>query len=295
MARRRMIDPGFWGSEHNLTLSIFDRLFWIGLISNADDEGRLRGNPNYLRGIIFPYDEVSSDEVLTSLARLSEQGLILIYYDKDEKSYIQITKWLEYQRIDKPQPSKFPSADDEGMQPLYTPTNKATNDSENDSENRSENESENNSENDSRLIKGKERKEEKGKERKPLAAARGASPDYLDDLLEIFCEEYESARGMEYQVVHRGKERTALGKLQGIYAKEQRKRGREPSTAIARNDFRSYFRAALRIQDAWLHANMSPSILASKHNEIRAILHSGKAAKGGITDAEFAAIYGQGA
>ena len=293
MARRRMIDPGVWGSEHILTLSIFDRLFWIGLSSNADDEGRLRGNPNYLRGIIFPYDEVTSQEILTSLARLSEQGLILIYSDKDEKSYIQIAKWLEYQRIDKPQSSKFPSPDDEGLHPHSNPTNKATNDSENDSENRSKNDSEN----DSCLIKGKERKEdrEERKERKPLAAARVAGPDYLDSLLEIFCEEYETARGMGYQVVHRGKERTALGKLQGIYAKEQQKRGREPSTAAALNDFRNYFRAALRVPDAWLHANMSPSILASKHNEIRAILHSGKqTAKGGITDAEFAAIYGQG-
>ena len=42
MARRRMIDPNFWESEDVSRLSLFARLLFIGMISNADDEGRGR-------------------------------------------------------------------------------------------------------------------------------------------------------------------------------------------------------------------------------------------------------------
>ena len=44
MARKRMIDPGIWQSEDFAKMSTLGKLVFIGLFSNADDEGRGRAN-----------------------------------------------------------------------------------------------------------------------------------------------------------------------------------------------------------------------------------------------------------
>ena len=57
MARKRMIDPQIWVIEDFSKLSFLSRLIWIGLISNADDEGRGKANISYLKSQLFPSDE----------------------------------------------------------------------------------------------------------------------------------------------------------------------------------------------------------------------------------------------
>lgn len=57
MARRRMIVPEIWQSESFAQLSILAKLVFIGLFSNADDEGRGIANPVYIKSILFPYDD----------------------------------------------------------------------------------------------------------------------------------------------------------------------------------------------------------------------------------------------
>ena len=53
MARKRMIDPNIWESEDFSKLSVLARLVFIGIFSNADDDGRGRGKSAYLKSIIF--------------------------------------------------------------------------------------------------------------------------------------------------------------------------------------------------------------------------------------------------
>jgi hypothetical protein len=110
MARRRMIDPGFWSSEHNLKINLRQRLLFLGLISNADDKGRIKGNPNFLRAQIFPYDDITCPDITGDLKILADEKLVLLY-NADNIDYIQITKWDKYQRIDRPSPSKIPAPD----------------------------------------------------------------------------------------------------------------------------------------------------------------------------------------
>ena len=57
MARKRMIDPNIWQSEDFGKLSLLAKIVFIGLFSNADDEGRGRANPVYLKSTLFPYEE----------------------------------------------------------------------------------------------------------------------------------------------------------------------------------------------------------------------------------------------
>jgi hypothetical protein len=112
MARRRMIDPGLWASGHNTKLIYRQRLLFIGLISNADDEGRIKGNPNYIRAVVFPYDDIPGNEILDDLNLLESEKMISQYMVEDVR-YIQLSKWKDFQTINRPQLSKIPSAIDD--------------------------------------------------------------------------------------------------------------------------------------------------------------------------------------
>ena len=109
MARRRMIHPKFWQSRHWVRVDRFRaRLLFIGIFSNADDEGRLIGLAQTLRANIFPHDKISDDAIEDDLKLLAAEGLI-VRYMCESVPYIQVVKWKEHQRIDHPQRSHFPA------------------------------------------------------------------------------------------------------------------------------------------------------------------------------------------
>lgn len=116
-----MIDPNFWQSEDVSKLSLIARLLLIGMISNSDDEGRGRANPNYLKSTIFPYDNIKQSEIEKHLNEIKNYISILVY-EVDGSSYYAFTSWQKWQRVDKPQVSLIPS-----------PQNNSENNSKNDS------------------------------------------------------------------------------------------------------------------------------------------------------------------
>lgn len=114
MPRKRMISPEIW---HNLQLKglpILERHLYIGLISNADDDGRLRGDPDFVKSAIFPYDSITPSTIGDALKRLNERQLILLYQVANEK-YIQHPKWNKHQYIRDRRPSSLPPP--EGYKP----------------------------------------------------------------------------------------------------------------------------------------------------------------------------------
>ena len=90
MARRRMIVPEIWQSESFAQLSILAKLVFIGLFSNADDEGRGIANPVYIKSILFPYDD--GMRVIDIEKALSEIGqfMSVTLYTHDGLSLIHI-------------------------------------------------------------------------------------------------------------------------------------------------------------------------------------------------------------
>jgi len=109
MARKRMIDPSFWTDEKLGLLTPMHRLLFMGLISNADDEGRLQGHPALVKSLIFPYDiDITHQQVEEWLFDLHKEGLILIY-EVGKQRYIWIPNFLKYQQINRPTPSKLPA------------------------------------------------------------------------------------------------------------------------------------------------------------------------------------------
>lgn len=112
MARIRSIKPDFWADEKLATVSRDARLLFIGLISMADDEGRMRGNPAFVRSSIFPYDDDLDIRVL--LAELSAKALVHLYVDSGQ-AFLHVRNFARHQRIDKPSKSVLPAP------PRYVP------------------------------------------------------------------------------------------------------------------------------------------------------------------------------
>jgi len=110
---KRMIHDKIWASEQFGYLSQQARLLYIGIITLADDDGRLKGSPHYLRGQIFPYDEdVSASTVEIWRDEIVAQKLIT-KYEVEGSTFLQHPKWSEYQtlRADRKKVSNIPSSD----------------------------------------------------------------------------------------------------------------------------------------------------------------------------------------
>lgn len=102
-----MIDPDFWHSEDISKLSIFERLLFIGMFSNADDAGKGRANPRYLCSIIFPYDDIRTAEVDKALLSIGRNTSVTLY-ECGGSRYYRFEHWKKWQKVEKPQPSKLP-------------------------------------------------------------------------------------------------------------------------------------------------------------------------------------------
>lgn len=119
MARKRMIDPNIWQSEDFSKLDFFSKLVFIGLFSLADDEGRGRANPTYLKSSIFPYDEVvRTTDVEKSLSQISA-NMSIVFYEHNESKYYELLNWNKWQKIDRPSPSKIPEYDENAMKTIF--------------------------------------------------------------------------------------------------------------------------------------------------------------------------------
>lgn len=106
MARIRTIKPEFPQSESMGAVSRDARLLFIMLFTLADDEGRLRGNSRMLASLLFPYDIDAPKLIDKWINELVKQRCI-IQYQIEDATYIQICKWLNHQKIDKPSKSKI--------------------------------------------------------------------------------------------------------------------------------------------------------------------------------------------
>ena len=96
-----MIYSKIWASVQFGNLSNNAKLLYIGTITLADDEGKLNGNPSYLRGQIFPYDEkITVAEIKGFLKEMTSQNLIT-YYEVEGTEYIKHPNWEVYQKLRK--------------------------------------------------------------------------------------------------------------------------------------------------------------------------------------------------
>jgi len=111
MARGRMIHTQIWRSEKFSAFGLRERLLWIGLVTNADDQGRGQAHPNLVRSDVFPLEDVPIPEIVGALEAFQAHGM-LILYQGDDKHLYQVVNWWEYQgAMSWAWPSKYPPPD----------------------------------------------------------------------------------------------------------------------------------------------------------------------------------------
>ncbi|MBM3120348.1 MAG: hypothetical protein FJ006_12545, partial [Chloroflexi bacterium] len=108
MPRIRTIKPEFWTDEKILELSMPARLFFIGLWTFADDNGVLELKIKQLKARIVPADDV---DIIPLLNELIAQELI-VSYQVNGASYLQIKNFRKHQLIDRPRKTELPTAED---------------------------------------------------------------------------------------------------------------------------------------------------------------------------------------
>lgn len=108
MARIRTIKPDFWGSSKVARCSLPARLVAIGLLTEADDEGRLLASPKRIAGALFPNDDdVTETDVSRWLDEIEDAGFIC-RYEVDGVRYAVVSGFTEHQRVSHPSPSRLP-------------------------------------------------------------------------------------------------------------------------------------------------------------------------------------------
>lgn len=105
--RIRSIKPEFYRDEKIARLKIEVRYTMLGLISHADDEGRLDGSPAAIRSLVFPQDDLTVKRMDEWLEALAKSGRIY-RYQANGLDVIQIRNW-HHQKINRPTDSRIPS------------------------------------------------------------------------------------------------------------------------------------------------------------------------------------------
>lgn len=87
-------------------------LFFTGIVTMADDEGRLRAMPTLIIGHTFPYDDdVTTAKLRRWLDEIEREGLI-VRYEHDGTPYVAIRHWRRHQRPNRPVRSVIPDPPD---------------------------------------------------------------------------------------------------------------------------------------------------------------------------------------
>ena len=110
MARKRTIDPAIWGDDAFSALSLGARVLYMGMLSHADDEGRLSGAPRELKNRIFPGDGALTLSDIESMRGELTTSKLIVCYAVAGKVYVTISGWEKHQKVRWVTPSKIPAA-----------------------------------------------------------------------------------------------------------------------------------------------------------------------------------------
>jgi len=121
MPRKRWLDPEIWKDPDFIRLTFRQRLLFIGLFSNADDEGLIEADYGHVKAAVFPgdvYQEMEYETDLEMLQQVAGQGksarivekksCMVVLYVAEGRQIIWLPKWFRYQVIDHPTSSKLP-------------------------------------------------------------------------------------------------------------------------------------------------------------------------------------------
>ncbi|MFF9072755.1 hypothetical protein ACF1A9_10650 [Streptomyces sp. NPDC014872] len=109
MARIRTFKPEAFTSESLAQVSVHAERTFFGLISRADDHGRLRDQPAALCGELWAVRGGRTPvDVEDDLIQLAAANLICRYEDDEGKRYLHIVTWHRHQKINRASRSRLP-------------------------------------------------------------------------------------------------------------------------------------------------------------------------------------------
>lgn len=103
MARIRSIKPEFWDDRKLAKRTSRDaRLLYIALWNLADEHGRVNGDPQWIKGQVFSYDDDIDAAVIAKLLdELAAPSLgAVVRYEADEDPYLFLPKLARHQRLE---------------------------------------------------------------------------------------------------------------------------------------------------------------------------------------------------
>lgn len=121
MPRIRTLKPEH--KQHRKIGPLSDREYrvWVGLVTEADDDGRLVADPAQLRALLFPYHpRVQVAHLEAALSALARSGLIRLYTVNGTR-YADLPSWHDHQSINKRVASKLPPYNDSRSTPVALP------------------------------------------------------------------------------------------------------------------------------------------------------------------------------
>lgn len=114
MARIRTIKPEFNTSESVARLSRDSQLFFVKLLVECDDYGRIRWLPKKIAGDLYPLaEDVGAAQIEAWAAELEREDIFALY-EVDGSTYGRFKNWERHQRVDKPGKSSIPEPPGDG-------------------------------------------------------------------------------------------------------------------------------------------------------------------------------------
>jgi hypothetical protein len=105
-----MIDPSLWQDEGMAELTPRQQLLYVGMFSNADDDGRLKGSASAIR-LILPtlFVGCALDDIDRDIDAVLLAFRQLIRYEACGRVYIAFRNYRKWQKIERPSPSVLPA------------------------------------------------------------------------------------------------------------------------------------------------------------------------------------------
>ena len=120
MARIRTIKPEAFKSGTLAEVSIETERSFYGMLTQADDKGRLKGGPEQaavLNGALWPLRQSHTvDDMENDLVEMVRVGL-LHRYEVGGRAFMHLPTFLDHQKINRPSPSKYPACSCEANRP----------------------------------------------------------------------------------------------------------------------------------------------------------------------------------
>lgn len=107
--RIRTLKPDIWEDDEVAPLPRETRLTFVGLITMADDDGRLRENPRAILGHVFPCDEDLTNAWLGRRLEELARALLIVRYSVRGARFIAIRSWHKHQVVNRKTPSALPA------------------------------------------------------------------------------------------------------------------------------------------------------------------------------------------